>query len=136
MYVVTEAVDEMSQAVLVVPAPSWSDAQELVKDEDLQTLLETKVLVPIHRVKRNGRTALPLAPVWCSTIHKGQGATIDWSVLYFGDKITPSLMYTAISRVRHIDNLFLMEKISPSVFLCLRFGQDVQKETARLRVLE
>ena len=91
----------MPRAVLVVAAPTRTRAEEIMSEGTLESLMASRVLVSVGPTKRQGRQGLPLAPVWCSTIHKIQGATLDWTVLNFSDQVSASVMYTAITRVRH-----------------------------------
>jgi len=86
IHVIKKEEEEMPRAVLVVAAPTRTRAEKIMSEGTLESLMAARVLVPIVPTKRQGRRALPLAPVWCSTIHKIQEATLDWAVLSSLDK--------------------------------------------------
>jgi hypothetical protein len=87
-------------------------------------------------VKRQGRKAIPYAPVWCMTVHKVQGATLDRVVLNVMDQVSAPVLYTAITRVRSLDKLWFLQKLSPSLFLTMRYSPSVNQEMRRLKKLE
>lgn len=134
--VVLEEMGKLPVAVLVVAAKSKEEAVEKVEENDLQELLADKVVVPLLPVKRQGRKAIPYAPVWCMTVHKVQGATLERVVLNVVDQVSAPVLYTAITRVRSVDKLWLLQKLSPSLFLTMRYSPAVNKEMRRLRKLE
>jgi hypothetical protein len=126
----------MPAVVLVVAAKSKEEAVAKVQVDDLSDLLAAKVVVPLVPVKRQGRKAIPYAPVWCMTVHKVQGATLDRAVLNVLDQVSAPVLYTAITRVRSLDKLWLLQKLSPSLFLTMRYSPCVNQEMRRLRKLE
>lgn len=134
--VVLEEMGKLPVAVLVVAAKSKEEAVEKVEENDLQELLADKVVVPLLPVKRQGRKAIPYAPVWCMTVHKVQGATLERVVLNVVDQVSAPVLYTAITRVRSVDKLWLLQKLSPSLFLTMRYSPAVNQEMRRLRKLE
>jgi hypothetical protein len=87
-------------------------------------------------VKRQRRKAIPYAPVWCMTVHKVQGATLDRVVLNVVDLVSAPVLYTAITRVRSLDKLWFLQKLSPSLFLTMRYSPNVNQEMKRLKKLE
>lgn len=62
------------------------------------------------------RTQIPLILAWCLTIHKSQGATLDYAICNLGPSVfLEGQAYVALSRVRSSNGLFLTEFYPPSV---------------------
>lgn len=132
---------KMPSAVLVVAAPSKSAAMALVGDaandnDALSMLLAERKVVALKPVMREGRRALPYAPVWAMTVHKAQGATLAGAVLNMVGQMSAPLLYTALTRVRSLEELWFLRQLSPALYLGLRFAPAVQQEMDRLRGLE
>jgi hypothetical protein len=56
------------------------------------------------------RTQIPFILAWSLTIHKIQGATLDYAICNLGNSIfCPGQAYVSISRVRTLSGLFISE---------------------------
>ena len=137
LHIVLKEDESMPHSVLVVAAETQDMAKAKINGKTLSKLILDKVVVPIIAVKREGRKAIPLAPVWCMTLHKVQGATLDRVVLNLsGGLLSASLLYTAITRVHEFDKLWLLQKLSPSLLLTMKFSPHVKAEIQRLKLQE
>lgn len=57
-----------------------------------------------------GITQIPLQLAWAVTIHKSQGATLDYAQMDLGSDIfSDGQIYVALSRVKSLDNLYLID---------------------------
>ncbi len=93
-----------------------------------------QVEVPIS-LKRSSkitskRTQFPLTHAWGMTIHKEQGKTEDTLVLSAKGSFRPGQFYTAISRTKTLQGLFITEVIDP---LDIKVNQKSIKEINRMR---
>ena len=92
----------------------------IIEEEHTKTLIPvTKVKQKIH-VSKTGKTyyrvMFPLMLSWVSTIHRGQGFTVDVLHTYLDKSVfADGQAYTALSRVQKLENLHLKE-LKASVF--------------------
>jgi hypothetical protein len=126
----------MPQALYVIAAGSRDEAQLKVSMHSFEELMELKKMVVLTPVTRAGRTAFPIAPLWCLTVHKAQGATLSSVAANVLDKQNAAMLYTVMTKVRRLERLFLLQKLAPNLFLTLRFSPHLKTEMERLTVLQ
>ena len=86
----------------------------IIEEEHTKTLIPvTKVKQKIHVSKTNKtyyRVMFPLMLSWVSTIHRGQGFTVDVLHTYLDNSVfADGQAYTALSHVQKLENLHLKE---------------------------
>lgn len=64
---------------------------------------------------------LPLILSWATTVHKIQGISVDYAVVYLGQAIfAQGQAYVALSRVRSLDGLLIDQLDYDKLLLCNR----------------
>lgn len=62
------------------------------------------------------RSQFPIILAWACTIHKGQGATLDYAICDLGPSVfAEGQAYVALSRVRNLKGLFISELYPPCI---------------------
>ena len=86
-----------------------------VGEKSVSVQVGTKI-IQVHKEQiRDGEktiSQLPIRPAYAMTIHKSEGLTLD-KVILNPKCFAPGQLYTALSRVRQIENLILTQKIRP-----------------------
>ncbi len=97
---------------------------------DRSVLQEMEGVYPVSAITRTWytqnnechRTQLPLVPAYAISIHKSQGLTKDTAVIDLGPtEHSGGLTYTALSRVRKLEDLLFRGAIPPSADRLLRY---------------
>ena len=87
----------------------------------------------LYKFKMYQRIQFPLRPAAAKTVHKGQGITEDEVVVdltqYKGVRKVPHIHYVAFSRVRKLENLFILNLNEAAIGL----DEQVHVEMQRLR---
>ena len=83
---------------------------------------------PPHQIRR---TQIPLIPAYAITIHKSQSLTLDLAVIDISNLrlMKPGMAYVALSRVRSLMDLLLMDGFNYS---CIRSSLEVEAEYRRM----
>ena len=95
---------------VVVGFDKKADAWPLVETTDgkLITAAAEDWLVEDNGIIRASISQVPLRLAWAFTIHKSQGMTLDAAEIDLGDAFEPGMGYVALSRVRSLSGLKLM----------------------------
>jgi len=92
--------------------------EDLTKDYvKIKILNGSSVFIQRHQYvygknKEYIREQIPLKLAYSITVHKSQGASIDFAVIDLYRIFAPSQVYVALSRVRNLEGLFLTNKIN------------------------
>lgn len=86
-----------------------------VKEKSVSVQVGTNIIqVRKERIRDGEKTIsqLPIRPAYALTIHKSEGLTLD-KVILNPKCFAPGQLYTALSRIRRIEDLVLTQKIRP-----------------------
>lgn len=86
-----------------------------VGENSVSVQIDSKIIQVYKERIRDGEktiSQLPIRPAYAMTIHKGQGLTMS-KVILNPKCFAPGQLYTALSRVRRIEDLVLTQKIRP-----------------------
>ena len=108
---------------VVVSFEKGRDAWPIVRTYDNKTITACPEdwIYEDNGVVRARITQVPLRLAWALTIHKSQGMTLDAAEIDLGDAFEPGMGYVALSRVRSLNGLKLMNlnemalKVHPKV---------------------
>ncbi|GBN11036.1 hypothetical protein AVEN_50961-1 [Araneus ventricosus] len=80
------------------------------------------------------RRMLPLILAWAATVHKTQGSTVDYAVIYLGRKLFAiDQAYVALSRVKSLDGPLIEELDCPKLTGKVPCNNEALEETDRMR---
>ena len=129
-----EGMVPMPKRIVLLAAETKEEAMEMLQENTLENLLEERIAVCVSPVKRDTRRAFPFAPVYALTLHKAQGMTLDHALLNFSPTapLPAPLLYTAITRVRQLNQLSFLYPFSASMFMALSFHKSVHMEMERM----
>ncbi|CAF4482171.1 unnamed protein product [Rotaria sp. Silwood2] len=80
---------------------------------------------------KKGTKQFPLRLSWAMTIHKAQGITVDQVVISTKDLFGSGMGYTALSRVRNLEGLFLID-LHVNKFYC---NENVDKVLSQMKIM-
>jgi ATP-dependent DNA helicase PIF1 len=95
---------------VVVGFEKGTDAWPVVKtyDNKMITACAEDWVLEDNGIVRASITQVPLRLAWALTIHKSQGMTLDAAEIDLGDAFEPGMGYVALSRIRSLNGLKLI----------------------------
>jgi ATP-dependent exoDNAse (exonuclease V) alpha subunit len=97
------------------PVVRW-DAQG--SHAEMETTVERQLWSAKCRAGKFVYRQYPLEYAWAFTIHKAQGMTLSRALMDLSDAFSPGQIYTGLSRVRSLEDLFLLDEIPCSKIHC------------------
>jgi len=73
------------------------------------------------------RSQLPIKLAWAMTIHKCQGLTLDYAIVSLNKIFAEGQAYVALSRIRSLDGLQIVDATPEAMRKCLKTNQTVIK---------
>jgi ATP-dependent exoDNAse (exonuclease V) alpha subunit len=88
----------------------------------------------MHNYGKVERRMLPLILCWACTVHKMQGSTVDYAVVYLGSALfVPGQAYVALSRVRTLDGVRIEDLDCSKLSGKTPCNGEAMKEMTRMR---
>ncbi len=124
---------------VVVGFEKGANAWPVVKtyDNKMITACAEDWVLEDNGIVRASITQVPLRLAWALTIHKSQGMTLDAAEIDLGDAFEPGMGYVALSRVRSLNGLKLMNlnemalKVHPKILQQDRVFKDNSEALVR-----